>query len=106
MPFSWLTRRQALGTCRACGSDFVHPVSWREQDEEHWWMLLRCGDCHDRYDAVALDEAANEFDAKLDRDQFLIERAADRLHSEWRSAEADAFAMAMEHDAITADDFA
>ena len=60
------------------------------------WGVLR---------AVALN-AANEFDAKLDRDQLLIEGAADRLHTEWRSAEVDAFAMAMEHGAITADDFA
>jgi hypothetical protein len=69
-------------------------------------MLLRCGHCHDQYDTVASDEAANELDTKLDDDQLQIERAADRLHMEWRNAEADVFAMAMEHDAITADDFA
>jgi hypothetical protein len=69
-------------------------------------MLLHCGACGHRYDAVVCDEAASEFDAKLDRDQFWIVRTADRLHNEWRRAEIDAFAAAMEHELITADDFA
>jgi hypothetical protein len=89
-----------------CGSDFVHPVSWAEEGLDHWWMLLHCGACGHRYDAVVPDEIAREFDASSDRDQHSIALAADRLHSEWRSAEVEAFAAAMERDLITADDFA
>jgi hypothetical protein len=55
--------RRSVSTCDSCGSDFVHPVTWAEQDESHWWMLLHCG-------AVS------------------------------------AFAAAIQHDLITADDFA
>jgi hypothetical protein len=97
--------RNRVDTCRACGSDFVYPVSWGEEDEDHWWMLLRCGACGHRCDAVVRDEVAKEFDAKLRRDEFLIARVADNLNQEWRKAEIDAFAAAMEHGAITADDF-
>ena len=89
-----------------CGSDFVHPVRWEEEDQHHWWMLLHCGGCGRWWDAVVADEPAREFDAKLDRDQFLIGRAADHFNRQWRTAEADAFAAALDHDAITADDFA
>ena len=69
-------------------------------------MLLRCGACDHRRESVVCDQAAKKFDAKLDHDQFLIESTADRLHDEWRSAEADIFAIAMQRDLVTADDFA
>jgi hypothetical protein len=104
-----LRRRHRHGhrvdTCRVCGSDFGHPVSRRDEGEGHWWMLLRCGACDHRRDAVVAHEVAKEFEAKLDRDEFLIKRVAERLHEEWRRAEVVAFAAAMEHGVITADDF-
>ena len=98
--------RRSVGTCDSCGSDFVHPVTWEEQDESHWWMLLRCGACDNRYDAVLTDAAATAFDEKLGQDEFLIAHAADVLHNEWRSAEVSAFVAAIQDDLITADDFA
>jgi hypothetical protein len=99
-------QRRSVGACDSCGSDFVHPVTWEEQDESHWWMLLHCGACDNRYDAVLTDDAATAFDEKLGQDELLIARAADVLHNEWRSAEVSAFAAAIQHDLITADDFA
>lgn len=98
--------KRRVGRCDSCGSDFVHPVTWEEQDESHWWMLLHCGACGNRYDAVLTDDAAMAFDEKLGQDELLIARAADILHNEWRSAEVSAFAAAIHHDLITADDFA
>lgn len=98
-------RPHRLETCPACESDFVHPVSWEEEGEDHWWMVLRCGGCGHWWDAVVPNETAQEFDAKLHRDQFFMGRAANQLNAEWRNAEADAFAAALEHDLITADDF-
>ena len=56
--------------------------------------------------SVLSDADANAFDEKLDRDEGLIARAADRLHGEWRGDEIAAFAAAMKWDLITADDFA
>jgi hypothetical protein len=69
-------------------------------------MLLRCGTCDHRYETVLTDEAATAFDEKLGQDELLITRAADVLHNEWRSAEVSAFAAAIQHDVIVADDFA
>jgi hypothetical protein len=68
-------------------------------------MLLHCGACDNRYRAVLTDDAATAFDEKLDQDELLIARAADVLHNEWRRAEVSAFAAAIQHDLITADDF-
>ena len=66
----------------------MYPVTWHEHDESRWWMLLRCGACDRRYDAIVTDKRAEEFDAKLYCDQYWIARAADQLHREWRSADA------------------
>jgi hypothetical protein len=68
-------------------------------------MLLHCGACDNRYDAV-LTDPPTAFDEKLGQDELLIAHAADVLHNEWRSAEVSAFAAAIQHDLITAHDFA
>jgi hypothetical protein len=95
-----------LGTCPACGQDFVHPVDWEPQGSDHWWMLLRCGNCGHLHHAVVSEAAAQDFDAKLDRDMRQIAVNIRRLHRQWRKAEIDAFAAALDHDLIAADDFA
>jgi hypothetical protein len=77
-----------------------------QEDQDHWWMLLRCGACGHRYDAIVCDETAHEFDTKLDRDLARIAIGAERLHRQWRKAEVDAFAAALDRDLIGADDFA
>jgi len=98
--------RQTVDTCPACRGDFVHPTHWEAEGQDNWWMLLRCGACDHRFDMVVCDDAAQDFDTKLDRDLFRIARAAESLHRQWRNAEIESFALAMEHDLITADDFA
>jgi len=103
-----LRRRSADGpdVCRVCGGDFVYPVHWREADKTHLWVRLRCGECDTWRDGTFSDEVLDGFDRKLDAACGQIAEEADRLHAEWRSKEADAFAAALERDLIDAADFA
>jgi hypothetical protein len=101
---SW--RTTGPHTCPACGSDFVHPVSWHAADDRSWWMLLHCGDCHLWGEETFSNEVADRFDRALDRAQAEIAGAADRLSRERLSEQADAFAVALARNLIGADDFA
>jgi hypothetical protein len=56
-----------LVDCGRCGSEFVNPVAWHEQDEAHWWIRLRCGQCGDVREVDVSDEEAARFDRELDR---------------------------------------
>jgi len=94
-----------LEVCRGCGRDLVYPVRWREADQHHWWVELRCGGCGVRRRGRFPDDSVQRFDRRLERAQREIEREADRLHFAWRSQEADAFAAALERDLIEAGDF-
>jgi hypothetical protein len=107
MRLARLRRRQAaeLHRCLACGGDFVHPVCWHEADETHWWVRLRCGECGSWRDGRFTDEVVQRFDRRLDEEAERIADAADRLHREWRSTEADVFAAALHRDLIDVGDF-
>ena len=89
-----------LQVCISCHADHVHPVEWCEADDEHWWMLLRCGACADER------EVAERYGRDLDAAQAEITRAARELDVERMAAEAETFAEALERDLIDADDFA
>jgi hypothetical protein len=99
-------RIDSLAVCSACGDDFVHPVCWHPDDDEHWSMLLRCGGCGERREVTLPDIEANRFDRELDEAERQIELAADRLSHERFEAEVQAFTSALEHDLIDAADFA
>jgi len=99
-------RRETLADCGACGADFVHPVEWSPEGEEHWWMLLRCGACGSSREATVPDSEAALYDLELDRAEHGIERAADRLSRERLAEQTEAFATALELDLIGAEDFA
>jgi hypothetical protein len=101
---SW--RTTGPQNCPACGSDFVHPVTWHAADDRSWWMLLHCGGCHLWGEETCPDDVAERFDRELDRAQAQIARAADRLSRERLSQQAEAFSVALARDLIGADDFA
>ena len=102
-----LRRRPAsLADCPACGADFVHPVEWSPEDGDNWWMLLRCGACHERRDAIVSNLEAAQFDRDLDMAEARIRREADSLNREQLADEAERFATALELDLIDAEDFA
>ena len=98
-------RRATLAECSACGTDFVHPVEWAPHDAESWWMLLRCGQCGDRWEETVSDEAAEQFDRELESAEYGMRRLAERLDREALEQQADALATAFELDLIGADDF-
>jgi hypothetical protein len=110
---SMLTRRtvraccgEHLEHCPECGSDAVHPVWWEPLNEDHWWIALRCGECHTCCEQPVANEIALRFDKDLDLARDEIAREADRLGLEILSTQADAFAVALEQDLIGVDDFA
>jgi hypothetical protein len=102
-----LKRRKAtLSDCSACGADFVHPVEWSPNDEETWWMLLRCGACGDSREATVPDAEAEAYDRELDLAEHHMRRAAERLNRERLEEQARSFSTALRLDLIGAEDFA
>jgi hypothetical protein len=95
-----------LQVCTGCHADYVHPVEWHESDEEHWWMLLRCGACGSERDVTVADDVAKRFGEDRDRAERQIEHAVRELDGERMAVEVEAFAVALQRDLIGADDFA
>jgi transcription elongation factor Elf1 len=95
-----------LIVCLRCGSDFVSPLQWREQDETNWWMRLRCGQCGEVREAVVSQEVADRYDRALDRTSDTIGATLARLDRQRMTAEVEAFATALRLDLFDAADFA
>jgi hypothetical protein len=97
---------ERLVRCEACERDAVHPVWWEALDDDHWWIALRCGACGTRAEQVVTNAVAARFDRDLDHALDEIADEAERMALEILSTQADAFAVALEHDLIGVDDFA
>jgi hypothetical protein len=95
-----------LATCALCRLDFVSPVEFEPVDDDHWWMLLRCGECGTFREVTVENRTAERFDDELARGTYAIDREAHRLEHERMTVEADAFVAALEHDLIEPADFA
>jgi hypothetical protein len=95
-----------LQVCAHCHADYVHPVDWHEADDAHWWMLLRCGECHREHEVTVGDGVATRFNTDLDAAQREIGRAARSLDEERMADEIEVFAQALQRDLIDAVDFA
>jgi hypothetical protein len=98
-------RKWSLADCPACGADFVHPVEWSPDDEENWWMLLRCGSCHTSREEIVSNLDAARFDADLDLAEMSMRSHAESLSQERLSEEVERFATALALDLIGAEDF-
>jgi hypothetical protein len=98
--------RTRLEVCTSCRSEYVHPVEWSESGDEHWWMLLRCGECHREHEVTVGDGVATRFNTDLDAAQREIGRAARSLDEERMADEIEVFAQALQRDLIDAVDFA
>ena len=106
--FKRLFRRRpaSLADCPACGADFVHPVEWSTSGCDHWRMLLRCGACHVRREAIVCNLDAAQFDRDLNVAEARIRREADLLGHEQLAEQTELFVTALELDLIDAEDFA
>jgi hypothetical protein len=94
-----------LEVCTTCDCDYVHPVEWRESGDEHWWMLLRCGECRAEREVTVGDRIAQRFDQDLLAAEQEIKREVARLDAERMASEIEVFAAALERDLIEPADF-
>jgi hypothetical protein len=94
-----------LQVCTHCHADFVHPMEWREADDEHWWLLLRCGECGAERELTVGDDIAKRYGEDLDAAQREIDQVVQRLDCERMAAETEIFVKALERDLIDAGDF-
>ena len=94
-----------LEVCTSCHSDYVHPVEWSESGDEHWWMLLRCGECRAEREVRVADAVARRFGDSLDTAESELQRAVERLDAERMAGEVETFAVALERDLIEPADF-
>jgi len=94
-----------LDVCTSCDADYVHPVEWHESDDEHWWMLLRCGECWAEREVNVGDGIAKRFDISLNAAEEEIKRAVARLDAERMATEVEVFTAALERDLIGPVDF-
>jgi hypothetical protein len=97
--------QEHLAVCRSCGSEYVIPVDWTAQEEDAWWIRLRCGECELVRDVVVSDAAAQDYDRRLDQGTHVIACALRRHELEQMAREADTFATALELDLLDASDF-
>jgi hypothetical protein len=94
-----------LVVCDRCGDGFVNPVSWREADDAHWWIRLRCGQCGHVREVELTDEQAQRYDRELARGVAEVAAALVRLEQERMIADSDTLTAALERDLIGPDDF-
>ena len=99
-------RRHPVLACQACGSDRICPIDWETAGDDHWWLLLRCGECQSWVQGTVGNEQAAALDIELDRQQAEIADAAAALAAERMAADVEAFTTALELDLVDADDFA
>jgi uncharacterized Zn finger protein len=99
------SERARLEVCTSCDADYVHPVEWSESGEEHWWMLLRCGECGTEREVTVANPIAQRFGDTLDEAERDIRRVVARLDAERMASEVEMFAAALERDLIDPADF-
>ena len=95
-----------LELCPMCGRDFVNPVDWEPAGSEHWWLLLRCGECETRREVTVTNAVARRYDAELNRRADVLTALLKRLDRERMIGEAEAITIALQLCLIDAADFA
>jgi hypothetical protein len=97
--------RARLEVCTSCDSDYVHPLEWSERGDEHWWMLLRCGECGTEREVTVANRVAQRFGEDLDAAEREIERVVGRLDADRMAREVEVFTAALARDLIDPADF-
>jgi hypothetical protein len=97
---------ESLETCLACGRDFVNPVDWEPVDDDHWWMLLRCGECETWREVTVSNAVAQRFDVELDRRLDVIARTWNKIDRQRMASEMEAIIGALRRGLLDAADFA
>jgi hypothetical protein len=89
-----------------CGRDFVNPVDWEPVGSEHWWILLRCGECETWREVTVTNAVARRYDVELDRRAGVVAASWQRLDRERMIVEVEAMTTALRLSLIDASDFA
>jgi hypothetical protein len=105
-PYAPAPRRKPVLACPVCGSDRICPIDWAPAGDDHWWLLMHCGECLAWVQATVGNEQAAVLDVELDRQQAEIRDALASLEAERMAADVEAFTTALELDLVDADDFA
>ena len=105
-PYAPAPRRKPVLACPVCGSDRICPIDWETAGDDHWWLLMHCGECLAWVQATVGNEQAAALDVQLDRQQAEIRDALASLEAERMATDVEAFITALEHDLVDADDFA
>jgi hypothetical protein len=95
-----------LETCLLCGRDYVNPVDWEPVEGDHWWMLLRCGECDTWRELTVTDAVAERYDTELDRRLDVLDGALHRLDRQRMVGEVEALVVALRRGLVDAADFA
>jgi len=95
-----------LETCLMCGRDYVYPVDWESVEGDHWWMLLRCGECDTWREVTVSDAVAQRFDGELNRRIDVLTGALHKLDLQRMSSWVESFAGALRSGLLDPADFA
>ena len=96
---------RSLHHCPNCSSELVQPVEWEPASGDSWSVLLRCPECEVFQAGVFSQAGLDAYDMELDRGEALLRVAYMQLAAENLAAETEAFARALEADAILPEDF-
>jgi hypothetical protein len=102
---SRIATSKGLHVCPNCSSQFVQPVEWEPVGDEAWSVLLRCPECEVFQAGVYGQQELDAYDVELDRGEALLRVAYLQLSTENMAAEIDAFAQAIDSDAVLPEDF-
>ena len=94
-----------LHVCVNCSSELVFPIQWEEADPESWHVTLRCPDCEWTEAGVFGQDQCDHFDDMLEAGTDALTRDYKKLVTANMVAEIDAFAAALDADAILPEDF-
>lgn len=89
-----------------CGGESVYPLDWIDQDADHWQLILRCPDCHDRREEVVCtnSEAWQLADELNESAASILHELKSARHNR-REEEIESFVKDLQADIITPEDF-
>jgi hypothetical protein len=94
-----------LHVCLRCKGVLVHPLAWREEDDSHWLLRLRCPECESIREGVFEQTIVERLDDELDRGANALLGELQRVTHANMSEEAEFFVRALAADVIDPGDF-
>jgi hypothetical protein len=95
-----------LHVCPRCESSLVQPTCWEQAgDRGHWRLWRRCPECEWHSDEIHAEAEIDAFDEELDLGTRALSDVLKTLEHENMEFVVETFAVALDADLITADDF-